>query len=210
MADKMSRKERKAQKAEEARELHELRRQRLQKQGQRGRVGGPPGMPAEKAKDFKGTCKKLIKFLGRHKFGILMVWIFAIASTIFSIIGPKILGMATTELFNGLVSKIQGTGAINFEAIGKILAITMGIYCISAFCNWVQAWVMASLSQRVGFEMRAGISEKIHKLPLKFFETRTTGEVLSRITNDVDTLTMSLNLVRSMARLRKYMADRML
>lgn len=193
MADKMSRKERKAQKAEEARELHELRRQRLQKQGQRGRVGGPPGMPAEKAKDFKGTCKKLIKFLGRHKFGILMVWIFAIASTVFSIIGPKILGMATTELFNGLVSKIQGTGAINFEAIGKILAITMGIYCISAFCNWVQAWVMASLSQRVGFEMRAGISEKIHKLPLKFFETRTTGEVLSRITNDVDTLTMSLN-----------------
>lgn len=190
---RMTRAEKKAMKDEEARKLHEARRERMMKQGGKGRRGGPPGMPAEKAKDFKGTAKKLIKYMGRHKVGVLLVWAFAIISTVFNIIGPKIMGKATTELFNGLMGKIQGTGEIDFGKIGTILLFTLGLYVISAICNWVQSWTMSGISQRVAFEMRGGISEKIHKLPLKYFESRTTGEVLSRITNDVDTLAMSLN-----------------
>ena len=190
---RMTRAEKKAMKDEEARKLHEARRERMMKQGGKGRRGGPPGMPAEKAKDFKGTAKKLIKYMGKHKAGVFLVWTFAIISTVFNIIGPKIMGRATTELFNGLMGKIQGTGDIDFGKIGTILLFTLGLYAVSAFCNWVQAWTMSGISQRVAFEMRGGISEKIHKLPLKYFESRTTGEVLSRITNDVDTLAMSLN-----------------
>lgn len=193
MDKKLTRKERKEIRDQKARKANELRRQRMMKSGQKGKPGGPLGMPADKAKDFKGTVKKLIKFMDQHKWGVIFVWIFAICSTVFNIIGPKVMGKATTELFQGLVAKIQGTGEINFDAIGKILLITLALYAISAFCQWLQSWKMAGISQRVAFEMRTAISKKIHRLPLKYFESRTTGEVLSRITNDVDTLAMSLN-----------------
>ena len=188
----MNRKERKALKAEEARKANELRRERMMKAGKRGN-GRNVGMPADKAKDFKGTVVKLLKFMGPHNPGIIMVCIFAIISTVFNIIGPKVMGRATTTLFDGLMAKIQGTGSIDFDAIGHILLITLAIYAFSAFCQWVQSWAMAGISQKVAFEMRQAISKKIHRLPLKYFESRTTGEVLSRITNDVDTLAMSLN-----------------
>ncbi|MCQ2551165.1 MAG: ABC transporter ATP-binding protein/permease [Clostridia bacterium] len=164
----------------------------MMKAGKRGN-GRNPGMPADKAKDFKGTVVKLLKFMGPHNPGIVMVCIFAVISTVFNIIGPKVMGRATTTLFDGLMAKIQGTGSIDFTAIGHVLLFTLALYVISAFCQWVQGWSMSSISQKVAFEMRQAISKKIHRLPLKYFESRTTGEVLSRITNDVDTLAMSLN-----------------
>ncbi|MCI5885031.1 MAG: ABC transporter ATP-binding protein/permease [Clostridiales bacterium] len=163
------------------------------RRGPHGPGGGPPGMPADKAEDFRGSLKKLIKFMNRHKVRVLMVWAFAVASTVFSIIGPKIMGKATTELFTGLVAKIQGTGEIQFDIIGKILIATLAIYGISSLCSFIQMYTMSGISQNVAFELREAISHKIHRLPLKYFESRTTGEVLSRITNDVDTLGQSLN-----------------
>ena len=191
MADKKMTREEKKQLA---REVNAKRRERMMNGGggRRGR-GGPPGMPADKANDFGGTLKKLVRFMGRYRFAIIVVWIFAIASTIFNIIGPKILGNATTELYKGLMAKIGGTGAIAFDTIAHILLIALSIYVISALCNFIQGWIMAGVSQRIAFEFREGISKKIHKLPLKYFETRTTGDVLSRITNDVDTLGQALN-----------------
>lgn len=194
--EKMTRKERKQARIEQARKLHEQRRSRNMKTGRRGPHGpggGPPGMPADKAEDFRGSLKKLIKFMNRHKVRVLMVWAFAVASTVFSIIGPKIMGKATTELFTGLVAKIQGTGEIQFDIIGKILIATLAIYGISSLCSFIQMYTMSGISQNVAFELREAISHKIHRLPLKYFESRTTGEVLSRITNDVDTLGQSLN-----------------
>ena len=194
--EKMMRKEKKQARIEQARKLHEQRRSRNMKTGRRGPHGpggGPPGMPADKAEDFRGSLKKLIKFMNRHKVRVLMVWAFAVASTVFSIIGPKIMGKATTELFTGLVAKIQGTGEIQFDIIGKILIATLAIYGISSLCNFIQMYTMSGISQNVAFELREAISHKIHRLPLKYFESRTTGEVLSRITNDVDTLGQSLN-----------------
>ena len=194
--EKMTRKEKKQARIEQARKLHEQRRSRNMKTGRRGPHGpggGPPGMPADKAEDFRGSLKKLIKFMNRHKVRVLMVWAFAVASTVFSIIGPKIMGKATTELFTGLVAKIQGTGEIQFDIIGKILIATLAIYGISSLCNFIQMYTMSGISQNVAFELREAISHKIHRLPLKYFESRTTGEVLSRITNDVDTLGQSLN-----------------
>lgn len=194
--EKMTRKEKKQARAEQARALHEQRRNRNLKTGKRGHGGpggGPPGMPADKAEDFKGSVKKLIKFMAKHKAGVIAVWLFAIGSTVFNIIGPKVMGKATTELFNGLVGKIRGTGGIDFEAIAFILFITLGIYGISALFNFIQMYTMSGISQKVAFELREAISKKINRLPLKYFESRTTGEVLSRITNDVDTLGQSLN-----------------
>lgn len=194
--EKMTRKEKKQARIEQARKLHEQRRSRNMKTGRRGPHGpggGPPVMPADKAEDFRGSLKKLIKFMNRHKVRVLMVWAFAVASTVFSIIGPKIMGKATTELFTGLVAKIQGTGEIQFDIIGKILIATLAIYGISSLCSFIQMYTMSGISQNVAFELREAISHKIHRLPLKYFESRTTGEVLSRITNDVDTLGQSLN-----------------
>ena len=171
MADKKLTREEKKQLA---REVNAKRRERMMNGGggRRGR-GGPPGMPADKANDFGGTLKKLVRFMGRYRFAIIVVWIFAIASTIFNIIGPKILGNATTELYKGLMAKIGGTGAIAFDTIAHILLIALSIYVISALCNFIQGWIMAGVSQRIAFEFREGISKKIHKLPLKYFETRT-------------------------------------
>ncbi len=158
------------------------------------KMGHGPGMvPGEKAKNFKGTVKKLIQYMGRYKIGVIVVMIFAVASTVFSIAGPKILGQATTELFNGLVAKISGVGEIDFKRIGEILLFLICIYVISAICSFVQGWIMTGITQKICFRFREDISKKINRMPMKYFESRTVGEVLSRITNDVDTLGQGLN-----------------
>lgn len=161
----------------------------------RGPGGGPggPGMPAEKAKNFKGTIQKLVAYMGKYKVAIFAVMLFAVAGTAFNIIGPKILSRATTELFNGLVEKIAGTGSINFEKIGRILLILLSLYVVSALFSFVQGWIMTGISQKMCYRLRKEISEKINRMPMGYFESKTVGEVLSRITNDVDTLGMSLN-----------------
>ncbi|MCB5951756.1 ABC transporter ATP-binding protein/permease [Enterococcus sp. BWT-B8] len=149
--------------------------------------------PVEKAKDFKGTIKKLVSYLGAYKIPVFFVMIFAIASTIFNIWGPKILSKAITELFNGLIEKYQGTGGIDFEKIGGILFFLLGLYVVAALFGTIQGWIMSTISQKITYRMRKEISEKIDRMPMNYFESRTTGEVLSRITNDVDTLGQSLN-----------------
>ncbi len=155
---------------------------------------GPGGMvPGEKAKNFKGTVRKLLQYMGRYKFGILFVLVFAVASTVFGIMGPKILGNATTELFNGLVEKVSGTGGINFGKIGTILLFLLGVYVFSALCSFIQGYIMTGITQKICFRFREDISQKINRMPMKYFESRTVGEVLSRITNDVDTLGQGLN-----------------
>ena len=154
---------------------------------------GPPGASVEKAKDFKGTLKKLIRYVGIYKIGITIVFFVAIASTIFSIAGPKILGNATQELYTGLIAKITGTGSINFSAISKILLFLLGLYILSALFSYIESWVMSGISKRTTYRLRKEISEKIKKLPMRYFDAKTTGETLSVITNDVDTLQQSLN-----------------
>lgn len=155
---------------------------------------GPHGlMPGEKAKDFKGSLAKLFRFMGRFKIALVVVLAFAIGSTVFSIIGPKVLSTATTELFEGIVAKVAGTGSIDFGAIGRILAATLGIYAVSAVCSFVQGWIMSTVTQRTCFELRNAISRKIDRVPFGYFERTSVGDTLSRITNDVDTLGQSLN-----------------
>ncbi len=147
----------------------------------------------EKAKDFKGTMKKLIQYLAEYKVGLFFVAIFAIGSTIFNILGPKVLGKATTEIFNGLVRKISGGSGIDFEKIGRVLLLLLGLYLLSALFSFIQGYIMTGISQKLTYRMRKEISEKIHRLPMNYFDKMTHGEVLSRITNDVDTLSQSLN-----------------
>lgn len=159
--------------------------------GHGGHGHGP--MSTERAKDFKGTMKKLMVYLGNYKIAIAFVIIFAIGSTIFNIVGPKILGKATTEIFNGLVGKISGGAGIDFTAIGKILSLLLGLYLLSAAFSFIQGYIMTGVSQKLTYRMRKEISEKINRMPMNYFDKMTHGEVLSRITNDVDTLSMSLN-----------------
>ena len=147
----------------------------------------------EKAKDFSGTIKKLGVTLSRYKISIIIVLIFAIGSTIFSIVGPKILGNATTEIYNGLMNKINGTGGIDFSKIGTIILWVVGLYLTSALFNLIQSYVMAGVAQKVTYKIRNDLTHKINKLPMKYFDKRTNGEVLSVITNDVDTLSIGLN-----------------
>lgn len=156
---------------------------------------GPGGgmMPGEKAKDFGGTLKKLLAYIGRYKIGVVAVLLFAVGSTVFTIVGPKVLGKATTALFEGLVAKVTGAGGIDFGYIGKILLFVLGIYAVSSLFSFVQGWIMTGISQKICYRMRREISEKINRMPMRYFESKTVGEVLSRITNDVDTLGMSLN-----------------
>ena len=156
---------------------------------------GPKGshMPGEKAKDLKGTIKKLGKYLSVYKVALVFVVIFAIGSTIFNIAGPKILGQATTELFEGLVGKVSGQGGIDFEKIGQILLMLLGLYLCSALFSCIQGYLMTGISQKLTYRMRKEISEKIDRLPMEYFDKMTHGEILSRITNDVDTLSQSLN-----------------
>ena len=157
--------------------------------------GGPHGGhgPAEKAKDVKGTTKKLANRLSEHKIAIIIVMIFAIGSTIFSIVGPKILGNATTEIYTGLMNKINGTGGIDFAKIGKIILFALGLYAVSALFSMIQSYIMAGVAQKVTYKIRNELTEKINKLPMKYFDKRTNGEVLSIISNDVDTLSTGLN-----------------
>ena len=161
----------------------------------RGPMGGRHGRmgTGEKAKDFKGTMKKLFTYLSEYKIGIFFVMIFAIGSTVFNIVGPKILGKATTEIFKGLVGKVSGGSGIDFTKIGKILLTLLCLYVISACFSFIQGYIMTGVSQKLTYRMRKEISEKINRMPMNYFDTTTHGEVLSRVTNDVDTLSQSLN-----------------
>ena len=163
--------------------------------GGRGPMGGGRRMMqgGEKAKNFSGSFKKLIRYIGNYKFAILAVMIFAAISTVFSVAGPKVMGKATTALAEGLMKKIAGTGGIDFTRIGKILLLTLGLYLTSTVFNFLQGWIMTGVTQKICYRLRKEISEKINRMPMKYFESRTYGEVLSRITNDVDTLGQGLN-----------------
>ena len=166
----------------------------LKKVTQRRRRGpGARMMPGEKAKDFKGSIGKLLRFMGQFKVPLVLAIVFAIGSAAFNIVGPKVLSQATTELFNGIVAKVGGTGGINFDAIAGIIATTLVLYLISAACSFVQGWMMTSVSQRTCYGLRRAIAEKIDRMPVGYFERTSTGDTLSRITNDVDTLGQSLN-----------------
>lgn len=161
-----------------------------------GPMGGGPGghHATAKAKDFKGTTKKLIKgYLGKYKIKLLIVAIFAIASTIFTIVGPKVLGNATTEIYNGIISKISGGSGIDFEKLAKILLTVLSLYIISGVCSFIQGYTMSGVSQKVAYKLRQDLSIKINKLPMKYFDKKTNGEVLSIITNDIDMLGMNLS-----------------
>ena len=160
---------------------------------ERRRMGGRGQMPVEKAKNFKGSIGKLFAYMKQYHAAVAVVILCAIASTVFSVIGPDILGKATTELSNGLLAKIQGTGSIDFTKIGQILLFVLGLYLLSTLFSFVQGWLMTGVTQKVCYRMRKDISEKIDRMPMAYFESRTYGEVLSRITNDVDTLGQSLN-----------------
>ena len=163
------------------------------RRGPMGGHGHGPMMPGEKAKDFKGTLRKMLAFMGRFKVLLVVVFAFAIGSTIFNIVGPKVLSEATTELFNGIVAKIDGSGGIDYDRVAQILVFTLGLYVLSAACSFVQGWIMSYVSQRTCYLLRRGIAEKIDRMPFGYFERTSTGDTLSRITNDVDTLGQSLN-----------------
>ena len=164
-----------------------------EQRGRKGPMGGRGMQPTEKAKDFKGAMAKLFRYMGRYKFRFMLMFVFAVAGTVFNIVGPKILGKATTELYKGLVAKVNGTGGIDFEKIGMILLWTLGLYLASALFSFIQGFVMTGISNDVTYNLRKDISKKINRLPMNYFESRTNGEILSRVTNDVDTLQMSLN-----------------
>ena len=148
---------------------------------------------SDKAKDFKGTLKQLAHYLSPYKYYIFTVVLFAILSATFSIIGPKIMGKATTEIFNGLISKISGGSGIDFSKIGRILIFLLGLYAVSAVCNFVQNFIMSGVSQKIAYGLRKSISEKLNRLPMKYFDHKTHGEILSRVTNDVDTVSSNLD-----------------
>lgn len=152
-----------------------------------------PMRAGEKAKDFKGTMKKLWNYISEYRIGLFFVMVFAICSTVFSIAGPKILGKATTEIFSGLVGKISGGSGIDFEKLGRILIGLLCLYVASAVFSFIQGYIMTGISQKITYRMRKDISEKIHRMPMNYFDKVTHGEVLSRVTNDVDTLSQSLN-----------------
>ena len=156
--------------------------------------GGPPGMmPGEKAKDFKGTMRKLIASLAKYKFGFFIVFLFAIGSTIFTIIGPTIMGDATTKIVEGITNKIKGGEGIDFDALGTILITLIILYATSAVFTFIQGLFMSGISQKVTYQFRKDISEKVHRIPMNYFDTTSHGEILSRVTNDIDTLSNSLN-----------------
>ncbi|MEG1275744.1 MAG: ABC transporter ATP-binding protein [Ruthenibacterium sp.] len=159
-----------------------------------GGHGGPRGMmPGEKAKDFKGTMQKLTSYIGKYIPALIATLLCAVASCVFSIVGPKILGNATTLLFEGVVAQITGTGGMDFTAIARILIFLLFIYAVSAVLSYVQGWVMAGIATKISYSMRRDISQKINRMPLAYFDRVSHGEVLSRITNDVDTVTQTLN-----------------
>ena len=163
-----------------------------------GMGGGHMKMGQEKAKDFKGTMKKLISYLSPYKLAILLVIVFAIGSSVFNIVGPKILGNATTKIFEGLVSKVSNSGGgIDFDAIFRTLTILASLYIISSIFSFVQTFITSDISQKVSYNLRKSISEKINKLPLNYYDKKTNGEVLSRVTNDIDAISQNLNQILS-------------
>ncbi len=163
----------------------------------RGPMMGPPGMggmgPGDKPKDFKGAVRKLIRYLGKYRWTIIFVWILAIISTVFTILGPKILGNATDELFKGIMSKISGTGNIDFAKIASIMLWLIVLYGISALFGYLQGFVMSGVTMKITYQLRNDINDKIHRLPFGYYDKTTHGEVLSRITNDVDTISQTMN-----------------
>ncbi|WP_442891839.1 ABC transporter ATP-binding protein [Aggregatilinea sp.] len=171
----------------------------MQGRGPQQRQGPGPGhggiqMAGEKARDFRGTMRKLLKYLSAFKFSIGIVLVFAIASTVFAVIGPKILGKATTKLYEGVIGQLSGTGTgIDFGYIGRIILIMTGLYLLSALFSYIQGWIMAGVTMEVTYRFRKDISEKINRMPLRYFDGTNQGEVLSRITNDVDTISQTLN-----------------
>ena len=163
-----------------------------------GMGGGHMKMGQEKAKDFKGTMKKLISYLRPYKLAILLVIVFAIGSSVFNIVGPKILGNATTKIFEGLVSKVSNSGGgIDFDAIFRTLTILASLYIISSIFSFIQTFITSDISQKVSYNLRKSISEKINKLPLNYYDKKTNGEVLSRVTNDIDAISQNLNQILS-------------
>ena len=164
---------------------------RKQGRGMGGRGG--MGRAVEKPKDFKGTMLKLLGYVGKHKVAVFFAIAFAIASVIFNIIGPKVLGQVTTKLYEGLVAKVQGTGSVDFDWIGKTLLFLLGLYLASSACNLIQGWLMTGVTQKICYRMRKEIAQKITVVPMSYFNGHSKGDVLSRITNDVDTLGQSLN-----------------
>ena len=169
--------------------------ERKSRQSMGGPMGRGPKMVGEKAKDFKGTMKTLLGYLGKFKTSIILVFIFAIGSVSFSVVGPKILGKATTKIFEGLVAKVSGAAGagIDFDSIGRILLTLIGLYVLSAIFSFIQGFVMSGISQKIAYNLRNELSQKINRMPMKYFDSKTHGEVLSRITNDIDTLSQSLN-----------------
>ena len=163
----------------------------MSRHGMKGPHGGMRG--GAKAKDFKGSLKKLVKYMSVYKVRMLFVAVFAVCGTVFNIVGPKILGKATTEIFNGLVSKVSGGSGMDFGKIGQILLITLGLYVVSALCSFIQGMIMTGISQKTTYRLRKDITEKVNRMPMDYFDTKPVGEVLSRVTNDVDTLGQSLN-----------------
>ena len=157
--------------------------------------GGPMAMMrrGEKPRDFKGTLNKLLQYLGRYKLLILFIWLLAIASTVASIVGPKILGKATTKLFEGVMAQIAGTGSVDFTYIGNIIVLTILLYLVSSLLSYGQGWIMSNVAMNLTYRFRKDIAEKINRMPLRYFDGTNHGEVLSRITNDVDTVSQTLN-----------------
>mgnify|MGYP002627226451 CR=1 FL=1 len=167
----------------------------MAKQGKQDRMGGRPGPgePIEKVKDFKGTFKKLMRYISKYHLLLVVVAILTVGSTVFNILGPKILGKATTEIFNGLMGRLQGGPSIDFHKLGRIAAMLIILYVVSMIMSYVQGIIMANIVQKIAFRMRGEISAKINKIPMNYYDKNSFGDVLSRITNDVDTLTMGLN-----------------
>jgi ATP-binding cassette subfamily B multidrug efflux pump len=157
--------------------------------------GGPMAMmrKGEKPRNFKGTLRKLLEYLGKYRTIVAVVWLLAITSTILSIAGPKILGKATTTLFEGVMANLAGTGSIDFTSIGRFIIMTLILYSASTILSYIQGWIMTDVSMKITYRFRRDISEKINRMPLKYFDGTNHGEVLSRITNDVDTVSQSLN-----------------
>ncbi|TFH29510.1 MAG: ABC transporter ATP-binding protein, partial [Promethearchaeota archaeon] len=160
--------------------------------GPRGPGGHMMGS-GEKAKDFRKAMKSLLLYMKDYKIGILVAILFAILSTIATIVGPKTLGKATTALFEGIMAQIQGTGSVDFDAIGRIILIVLALYVVSALFSYIQGWLMANVSTKLSYRLRKELSEKLNRMPLKYFDNTTQGEVLSHFTNDVDTVNQSLS-----------------
>jgi ATP-binding cassette subfamily B multidrug efflux pump len=161
--------------------------------GPMGRGGPMAMMRGEKPRDFRGTMAKLVRYLGQYRLPIVVTMLFAVASTVFSIVGPKILGQATTKLFEGVLAQISGTGSIDFTYIGNIILLTLALYLVSSLFQYVQGWIMSGISMDITYRFRRDISQKINRMPLRYFDGTNHGEILSRVTNDVDTVSQTLN-----------------